>query len=142
MWLFCKTTSIFLKSSQNLSLQIFNICVIYFKRFMLLKQVFHMGNHMQKLYTMIRSSHQRCPIKKLFLKVSQNSQKNTCARISFLINRIKFRSSHQRCSLKKGVLRNFTKFTGKQLCQGLFFNKVAGLTRKLFWRVSSNFPRH
>ena len=26
---------------------------------------------------------------------------------------------------KKGVPRNFTKFTGKQLCQGLFFNKVA-----------------
>ena len=36
------------------------------------------------------------------------------------------RSSHQRCSLKKGVLRNFTKFTGKHLCQSLFFNKVAG----------------
>ena len=28
---------------------------------------------------------------------------------------------------EKGVLRNFTKFTGKQLCQSLFFNKVAGL---------------
>ena len=28
---------------------------------------------------------------------------------------------------KKGVLRNFTKFTGKHLCQSLFFNKVAGL---------------
>ena len=28
---------------------------------------------------------------------------------------------------KKGVLRNFAKFTGKDLCQGLFFNKVAGL---------------
>ena len=27
---------------------------------------------------------------------------------------------------KKGVPRNFTKFTGKQLCQGLFFNEVAG----------------
>ena len=27
---------------------------------------------------------------------------------------------------KKGVLRNFTKFTGKHLCQSLFFNKVAG----------------
>ena len=26
---------------------------------------------------------------------------------------------------KKGVLKNFTKFTGKRLCQGLFFNKVA-----------------
>ena len=28
---------------------------------------------------------------------------------------------------KKGVLRNFAKFTGKYLCQSLFFNKVAGL---------------
>ena len=28
---------------------------------------------------------------------------------------------------KKGVFRNFTKFTGKHLCQSLFFNKVAGL---------------
>ena len=28
---------------------------------------------------------------------------------------------------KKGVLRNFTKSTEKQLWQGLFFNKVAGL---------------
>ena len=27
---------------------------------------------------------------------------------------------------KKGVLRNFTKFTGKHLCQSLFFNSVAG----------------
>ena len=38
-----------------------------------------------------------------------------------------FRSSHRRCSLRKGVLRNFTKFTGKHLCQSLYFNKVAGL---------------
>ena len=28
---------------------------------------------------------------------------------------------------KKGVLENFTKFTGKHLCQSLLFNKVAGL---------------
>ena len=26
------------------------------------------------------------------------------------------RSSHQRRSIKKGVLKNFAKFTGKQLC--------------------------
>ena len=38
-----------------------------------------------------------------------------------------FRSSHRRCSVKNGVLRNFEKFTGKHLCQGLFFNKVAAL---------------
>ena len=37
------------------------------------------------------------------------------------------RSSHQSCSVKKSVLRNFTKFTGKHLCQSLFFNKFAGL---------------
>ena len=35
------------------------------------------------------------------------------------------RSSHQRCSVKKGVLRNLAKFTGKHLCQSLFFNEVA-----------------
>ena len=29
--------------------------------------------------------------------------------------------------LLKGVFRNFAKFTGKYLCQSLFFNKVAGL---------------
>ena len=32
-----------------------------------------------------RSSHWRCSIKKVFLEVSQNSQENTCARVSFLI---------------------------------------------------------
>ena len=37
------------------------------------------------------------------------------------------RSSHRGCSVKKGVLRNFTKCTGKHLCQSLFFNKVKGL---------------
>ena len=37
------------------------------------------------------------------------------------------RSNHQRYSVKQGALRNFTKFTGKHLCQSLFFNKVAGL---------------
>ena len=36
-------------------------------------------------------------------------------------------SSHQRCSMKKGVLRNFTKFTGKHLCQGLFLIKLKRL---------------
>ena len=39
------------------------------------------------------------------------------------------RSSHRKCSIKKGVLRNLTKFTGKHLCQSLFFNKAAGLRR-------------
>ena len=36
------------------------------------------------------------------------------------------RSSHQRSSARKGVLGNFSKFTGKHLRQGLFYNKAAG----------------
>ena len=36
------------------------------------------------------------------------------------------RSNHHRCSIKKGVLKNFAKFTGEQLCESLFFNKFAG----------------
>ena len=43
--------------------------------------------------------------------------------------------------MKKGVLRNFTKFTGKHLCQSQFFNKVAGLkpfTEHLWWTASWN----
>ena len=30
-------------------------------------------------------------------------------------------------SIRKGVLRNFTKYTGKRMYQSLFFNKVACL---------------
>ena len=32
----------------------------------------------------------------------------------------------RRCYVKKRVLTNFEKFSGKRLCQSLFFNKVAG----------------
>ena len=46
---------------------------------------------------------------------------------------------------EKGVLGNFRKFTGKHLCQSLFFNKVAGLRaatllEKKLWRRS--FPEN
>ena len=50
-----------------------------------------------------------------------------------------YRSSHRRCSnIKIGVLLNFAKFTGKHLCQSLFFNKVesfrrATLLKKRLW---------
>ena len=40
---------------------------------------------------------------------------------------IQSRSSHPEVFCIKGVLRNFAKFTGKHLCQSLFFSKVAGL---------------
>ena len=43
-----------------------------------------------------------------------------------------YRSSHQNCSERRGVLSNFAKFTGKYLCQSLFFNKVKGFS---LWKV-------
>ena len=48
------------------------------------------------------------------------------------------RSSHEGCSVRKGVLRNFTKFPWKHLCQVLFYNKFAGsnpasLLKKRLW---------
>ena len=46
----------------------------------------------------------------------------------------------QRCYVKRGVLRNFAKFTGKHLCQSLFFNKDGGrpatLLKKRRWHRS------
>ena len=46
-------------------------------------------------------------------------------------------SNHRRYSVKIGVLTNFAKFTGKHLCQSLFFNKVADLSP-----VLRNFQEH
>ena len=49
---------------------------------------------------------------------------------------------------KKDVLKNFAKFTGRHLCQSLFFNKVAGLRsatlfKKRLWhrRLPVNFAK-
>ena len=58
------------------------------------------------------------------------------------------RSSRQEVFWEKGVLENFTKFTGKHLCQSLFFNKVTGLgaatlLKKRLWqrRFPMNFVK-
>ena len=56
--------------------------------------------------------------KKYFTSASQAFYTRTKSSYS------KARSSHQRCSIKKGVLRNFVKFTGKQLWQSLFLIKL------------------
>ena len=54
-----------------------------------------------------------------------------------------FRSSHRRCSIKKGVLRNFTKFTGKRMHQivGLQLIKKETLAQVFsceFYEISKN----
>ena len=45
-----------------------------------------------------------------------------------------YRSSNRRCFMKKGVLKDFTKFAGKQLYQSLFFNNAAGLSLHLYYK--------
>ena len=40
-----------------------------------------------------------------------------------LLCHVRIRSSRQELFCKKGILRNFAKFTGKRLCQSLFFKK-------------------
>ena len=63
-----------------------------------------------------------------------------------------YRSSHSRCSVEKGVLKKFTKFAEKHLCQALFFNKVAALNpatllkkrlwHRVFYWILKNFKEH
>ena len=48
------------------------------------------------------------------------------------------RSSRPEVFCEKGVLKNFTKFTGKYLCWSLLFNKVAGLRPATLLKGDSN----
>ena len=45
----------------------------------------------------------------------------------FCFRIMSLRSSHPEVFCEKGVLWSFAKFTGKQLCQSLLFNKIEGL---------------
>ena len=51
------------------------------------------------------------------------------------------RSSHPRCSVRKGVVSNFAKLTGKQLCQACNFIKKETLAQVFsceFCEISKN----
>ena len=91
--------------------------------------------HMNSLFIFIKikmaTSHGRFKLTddksyKMFTRIEQF----ICTFLFLNIGRFQWLISEavvRRCSVKKGVRRNFTKFTGKHLCQRLFFNKVAGL---------------
>ena len=51
--------------------------------------------------------------------------------IKIIYEHSNFRSSHQRCSVKKGVLKNFTKFTGKHLYRSFFLIKMVNFAKSL-----------
>ena len=52
----------------------------------------------------------------------KHPSKRTVSTIKQNKNIENYRSSRRRCSVRKDVHRNFAKFTGKRLCQSLFFN--------------------
>ena len=67
--------------------------------------------------------------KNLFLnKVAGSVNFVKFLRTPFLTKHLRW-LSHRRFSIKKDALGNFAKFTGKHLCQRLFFNKTLGLER-------------
>ena len=71
----------------------------------------------------------------LWKNVKRGSGTEAAVRISTIC-----RSSCQEVFCKKGVLKNFAKFMGKQLCRCLFFNKLAGmkpttLLKKRLWHM-------
>ena len=74
-------------------------------------------------YLLHHSSVRRPKLKYILVRIIEHHGK-----IWKNISSVSYRSSHLRCSIIKGVFRNFAKFTGKRLCQSLFFNKVVGST--------------
>ena len=55
-----------------------------------------------------------------------------------------FRRNQQICSLRKVVLRDFAKFTGKHLCQSVFFNKVSFIKKETLTKLlrTTSFTEH
>ena len=79
----------------------------------------------------------------VYLRILRSCSEHLCYRAPYFMYKLQnLRSSRQEVFCENGVLRNFTKFTGKHLCQShfcLFFNKVADLWpatlfKKRFWR--------
>ena len=71
-------------------------------------------------------------MKWLISSISSNTfQKISCnvCNISFFLLPQQYKSSHWVFSTKKCVVKSFAKFTGKHLCQFLFFNKLVGLNK-------------
>ena len=63
----------------------------------------------------------------LVLTLMQTRIHNLFLKFSIVLRENKYcKSSRPDVFCEKGVLRNYAKFTGKHVCQSLFFNKVAG----------------
>ena len=76
---------------------------------------------------------QRCSVKKAFLKISQNSKKNTCARVSFLM---KFLT--EVCNfIKKETLAQVFSCEFFEISKNTFFTEHLWATEHLFLKSTS-----
>ena len=95
------------------------------------------GSRRQKTLTYtegsFRSSHQRGSVKKVFLEISQNSQENTCARVSFLI---KLQNKPATLFLKKETLAQEFSYEFCEISKNTFF------TERLCTTASDHFCHH
>ena len=76
-----------------------------------------------------KNNARKIPIERSWIKILQNNSKCLYLNEKKMLMRycsVCYRSSPE-VFCKKGVLTNFTKFTGENLCQSLLFNKVAAL---------------
>ena len=84
-------------------------------------------------------SNQRCSVKKLFLEISQNSQKNTCARVLFLI-----KSQTEACNfIKKETLTKVFSCEFREISKITFpyrkFLVTASVVNKIFHKMRNDF---
>ena len=96
--------------------------------FMYFKASHTLGKFLKQIFSSWPSFFKDLEISKTLLSYSANLRKFTIGIIILALRYFTYRSSHPRCFVNKGVLKSFVKFTGKHLCQNLFFNKVAGLS--------------
>ena len=90
----------------------------------------HTQTHRKSLLLSIIVHQNQSSLCSLFKKRYAESCKN---RIQLICDKT-LRTIRPEVFCKKGVLRNFAKFMGKHLCQSLFFNKVAVLKKRLWYR--------
>ena len=108
-----------------------NIITISLYTCIFLRPIFCYSFELRKLYARVfmdkwiinprrtRSSHQRCSMKKVFLEISQNSQENTCARVSFLI-----KLQPQDCNfIEKETLAQVISCEFREISKNVFFHR-------------------
>ena len=71
------------------------------------RNVFKLTINTSKWLQLIEAVSQRCSVKNVFLEISQNSQENTCARVSFLI-KLQAWGSCEFCEISKNTFSSRT----------------------------------